>query len=110
MKGRSLLKRFLRRHRGKLSQAALARKVGVSPASVSLWLSNPHHVPSLDNALALERETGGAVPAVSWSNSHTQSTLTFRAGEERPSGVLNERDPAVSLSNSTRRPAAGGAK
>ncbi len=47
------------------TQAKLARDLGLSGASVSAWLSG-HARPEAHYRIALERITGGAVPATSW--------------------------------------------
>lgn len=48
-----------------LSQAAFARRYGFKTPTLCQWAS-AERIPSLDNALALEIATGGAVPARYW--------------------------------------------
>ena len=49
----------------KISQRAFAVRLGVDPSIVSR-LVNDLMRPSLELAVQIERETGGAVPATSW--------------------------------------------
>jgi DNA-binding transcriptional regulator YdaS (Cro superfamily) len=48
------------------TQAWLARRLDVAPASITDWLRGRNR-PSLGNAAALETETDGAVRAVDWT-------------------------------------------
>ena len=48
-----------------LTQVALASRLGVTPAQVSMWLSGQRG-PSLLTALQVQDRTGGLVPAASW--------------------------------------------
>ena len=48
-----------------LSQKAFALRLSVDPSIVSR-LANGQMLPSLELAVQIERETGGAVPATSW--------------------------------------------
>ena len=51
---------------------AFALAIGTSEATVSRLLNGKMR-PGLELAAAIERETGGNVPAVSWVKSHLQS-------------------------------------
>lgn len=62
-KGSELLQQWL--DDGHTSMTALARAMGVTRQSVSLWALG-HTMPSRDNARALEQATDGDVPASSW--------------------------------------------
>jgi DNA-binding transcriptional regulator YdaS (Cro superfamily) len=57
------LARFLAAKR--LSQSAFARRIGTSGAVVCRWLSG-NRTPSTHFALAIARETKGAVPVKAW--------------------------------------------
>lgn len=70
-----LLARYLKRT-GR-SGSELATALGVSKASVSLWLRGLE-TPNRENAFAIERETGGEVPASSWVSRRS------RRAEKRP--------------------------
>jgi DNA-binding transcriptional regulator YdaS (Cro superfamily) len=59
------LGKWLSRVNPPITQADLADKLGVDQTLVSKWLSG-HRRPNVDNALAIERLTGGAVPVESW--------------------------------------------
>ncbi len=48
-----------------LSQGAFARRLGVKSGVVCRWVSG-QRVPTVHYALAIERETGGAVPVSAW--------------------------------------------
>jgi DNA-binding transcriptional regulator YdaS (Cro superfamily) len=58
---------FLAQHLAeqKISQKAFAVRLGVDPSIVSRLVNNGMR-PSLELAVAIERETGGAVTASSW--------------------------------------------
>jgi transcriptional regulator with XRE-family HTH domain len=58
-----LLRRYLKRE--KLTQAALARKAGITEAQVSRLLNRKRR-PSNDTAHAIGAATGGEVPASAW--------------------------------------------
>ena len=63
--GRTLLKKW--RTAAGLSQAELAEKVGTDQSVISrLETGARGAVPELEIAYAIERVTGGAVPASSW--------------------------------------------
>lgn len=49
-----------------ITQSALARAVGVYPASITRYLAGDN-VPSIATALAIERATGGAVKVGDWA-------------------------------------------
>ncbi|WRH62073.1 MAG: helix-turn-helix transcriptional regulator [Fuscovulum sp.] len=54
------------------TQAELAKEVGVSRPYMSELVGGTK-IPSLENAVAIERATNGAVPASSWINSQRAS-------------------------------------
>jgi transcriptional regulator with XRE-family HTH domain len=58
-----LLRQYLKKT--KLTQAALARKAGITEAQVSRLLSKKRR-PSNDTAHAIAEATGGEVPAKAW--------------------------------------------
>jgi len=62
-KGSELLQQWL--DAGHVSMSALARSLGVTRQSVSLWALG-RAMPSRDNARALETATDGDVPASKW--------------------------------------------
>jgi DNA-binding XRE family transcriptional regulator len=64
---RSALRSFLAR-KG-MTKDAFAKKVGVSRPAISVLLSDERREPSLALAIAIERVTGGSVPARSWLQS-----------------------------------------
>lgn len=57
------LRAFLNRHFG--GRRAFAESVGITRPYLS-QIENGHRVPSLDVAVAIQRATGGAVPADIW--------------------------------------------
>lgn len=61
--GHRLLRRWL--DKTKTSQTALARGIGRSDPSVSLWFSGS--TPDLISAVAIETFTDGAVPVEAWA-------------------------------------------
>lgn len=61
--GADLLLRHLKKR--KLTQAAFARKAGITEAQISRLLSRQRG-PSNDTAHAIEAATGGKVPAKAW--------------------------------------------
>jgi DNA-binding transcriptional regulator YdaS (Cro superfamily) len=48
-----------------MTQTALADRMGVSQALVNQWVTGRRR-PNLDSAFAIERATGGAIPASYW--------------------------------------------
>lgn len=49
------------------TQADFAARIGIKPPHMSLILSGARR-PSIDVASAIERETGGKIPASSWGS------------------------------------------
>lgn len=47
------------------TQADFAARVGVTGPIVSMWVTGERR-PNVDNAFAIERATGGVVPATAW--------------------------------------------
>jgi transcriptional regulator with XRE-family HTH domain len=66
----------------KLSQAAFAEKVGVSPTEVSLWLAGKRR-PNLAHAFAVEDATEGEVAA--------RYLLALGGGKRRPKKSVRRR-------------------
>lgn len=104
MNASSLLRRFIRR--SNTTQAELARRLDVSKASVCLWLSG--HIPGPLNALALERVSGGTVPAAAWSKKYADRLLTVSALPQPPDKVLNGGEGAISPRAKVRTARRGG--
>ena len=68
-----------------MSQRAFAKLIGVD-ASIVSRLARSEIRPSLDLAFAIERETSGAVPAVSW--------VPLAEAPEDPSPAITGKDAA----------------
>jgi transcriptional regulator with XRE-family HTH domain len=96
MGARSRLRRYLTEEN--LSQDALAEKLGVVPATVSMLLSDryPDRVPSLRVAQELERITGGLVRHDEWIRTTPHKSEAAKRGRNRRSG-------AIPLRNSSNR-------
>lgn len=62
-RGVRLLQAFLQRR--KLLRSEFADRLPCSRPLLTMWLAG-RRVPGRSNALAIERATGGAVPAASW--------------------------------------------
>jgi transcriptional regulator with XRE-family HTH domain len=75
MDGRIGLARYLKAN-GE-SQRAFERRLGLQSGMLSGYLSGKRR-PGLDTAAAIERETGGAVPAVSWAENEPAPTRSRR--------------------------------
>jgi len=67
-----------------LTRAAWAKRLGVSEPYLS-QLINRRKTPSLEIAGRIERETGGAVPAMSWLPSEAMSAASSSMAENAPS-------------------------
>lgn len=68
----------------KLSRLDLARRLGVTDSAVSRWATG-ERCPSVTFAFAIERETGGAVPAASWQ------MVTARRRDRKPPAKVARR-------------------
>jgi transcriptional regulator with XRE-family HTH domain len=64
---RIALRKYMKENR--LTREALAQRLGVSRPAISLLLSDEQRAPSLGLAFAIERVTGGRVPAEAWTSS-----------------------------------------
>ena len=54
----------------RVTQAEFGKRVGADQSTVSQWCRGDRR-PGLGHALAIERETGGAVPAAYWTTIKT---------------------------------------
>jgi len=67
----ALLARHLEKH--KKSQSDLAKQAGIAEAHVSRYLARLRR-PDMENAIRLERATGGEVPALAWAFSQRKAS------------------------------------
>lgn len=76
----------------KLDQTQLAERFGVSPVLVHYWLSvPPQRTPGLRAAHAIERATGGAIPAESWLHDGKKSTAARKRKAARRGAALHHK-------------------
>ncbi|MFA4972805.1 MAG: hypothetical protein WC683_09345 [bacterium] len=71
-RGRALLTAYLQEHR--LRKVAVARAIGTSHVAVLYYLTGAKR-PDASRRAAIERWTGGAVPAESWLTEEEQAAL-----------------------------------
>ena len=66
-----------------ITSSEFASKAGLSQSSVSLWMHAKRR-PGLDHALAIERATGGAIPAAYWVTVQAENRNGRQKKPKRP--------------------------